>query len=141
MPRRLSLIFLLVVLVLAPIAAHAQQTTNPCTIAGLKANQNNPSTLPKCVNQIYIWSLGIGALLALLMTILGGYSYMTAAGNAERADSGKSYIWGSVIGLVLLFTAYLLLQTINPDLINFNIDALKKSGTQIQNPTGTPTRN
>jgi hypothetical protein len=141
MKKILTGLFIVAILLVPFSLAHAQQTTNPCTIAGLKANQNNPSTLPQCINQIYIWSLGIGALLALLMTILGGYSYMTAAGNAERADSGKSYIWGSVIGLVLLFTAYLLLQTINPDLINFNIDALKKSGTQIQNPTGTPTRN
>lgn len=107
------------------------QAANPCTKAGLDANNNAASTLPQCVNQIYIWSLGLAALLALLMTILGSYTYMTAAGNAERASSGISYIWGAVIGLVLLFTAYLLLNTINPDLVNFNF----KSYTELNQTT------
>ena len=120
--RVLIFIFLACVL-LTPLAL--AQAANPCTIEGLKANQNSPSTLPQCINQIYVWSLGIGALLALLMTILGGYTYMTAAGNAEQASTGISYIWGAAIGLALLFTAYLLLNTINPDLVNFSFESYK----------------
>ena len=107
-------------LLASPVLVSAAST---CTMEGLKANQNSPSTLPQCINQIYIWSLGIGALLALLMTIIGGYTYMTAAGNAEQAANGISYIWGAAIGLALLFTAYLLLNTINPDLVNFSFES------------------
>lgn len=84
------------------------------------------SSLPRCVNQIYIWSLGIAALLALFMIVIGGYITMTSAGNAQRAGKGKEYITSSVVGLILLFGAYLLLNTINPDLVNFNLDALDK---------------
>ena len=119
-------------IILAPAFAFA---ANPCTKAGLDASTDKASTLPACINQIYIWSLGIGALLALLMTIIGGYTYMTAAGNAEQASTGVSYIWGAVIGLALLFTAYLLLNTINPDLVNFNFDSYKGL-----NPTPPNTR-
>src|SRR3989344_4343220 len=132
---RFLIFIFLASLLLSPVAVFSQaQTPNPCTKAAIN-NQDAGSSLPKCINQIYVWSLGIGALLALLMTIIGGYTYMTAAGNAEQASTGVSYIWGAVIGLALLFTAYLLLNTINPDLVNFNFDSYKGL-----NPTPPNTR-
>ena len=108
-----------IMLLVAPIIV-AAQTPSACSAVGFAGNN---STFPKCVSQIYIWSLGLAGLLALLMTVIGAYSYMTAAGNAERAQRGTEMIWGSVIGLALLFGAYLLLNTINPDLTNFRIGA------------------
>ena len=98
-------------------------------VQGIQGQQAS-STLPKCINQIYVWSLGLSSLLAVLMVVLGGYYVMTSAGNAEQATKGKEYIWGAVIGLVLLFTAYLLLRVINPDLINlrFGNPACVKNG-------------
>ena len=135
MMKKFFLLFFILSLVVVPLLASA---ANPCTIEGLRANNNSPSTLPQCINQVYIWSLGIAALLALLMTIFGGYAYMTAAGNAEQAEKGKSYIWGAVIGLALLFTAYLLLNTINPDLVNFDFESFDELN-QTPPPAGTTT--
>ncbi|OGE94620.1 MAG: hypothetical protein A3B10_00505 [Candidatus Doudnabacteria bacterium RIFCSPLOWO2_01_FULL_44_21] len=86
------------------------------------------TSLPRLINQIYIWSLGIGALLALLMVIFGGYMYMTAAGNAEQASKGVEILWGAIIGLALLFSSYLILRTINPDLVNFSIRSVENLG-------------
>ncbi len=92
------------------------------------------TAFPTLISKIYIWSLGVGGLLALLMAVVGGYSYMTAAGNAERASKGTEMIWAAVIGLALLFGAYLLLSTINPDLVKFNIGSLNFN----QPTTNTP---
>ncbi len=86
------------------------------------------TTLPKLINQIYVWGLGISVLLALLMMVLGGYYIMTAAGNAEQSSKGKEYITASLIGVVIIFSAYLLLNEINPDLVNLNLDSLKNFG-------------
>lgn len=110
-------------ILITPLLALAQ--SNPCTLQGA-ANSGgaDPSQLPRCVNQIYVWSLGIAALLALLMMIIGGYSYMTSAGNAEQAGKGTEMIWSSIIGLALLFGAYLLLNTINPDLVKFPMTSI-----------------
>lgn len=119
--KKIILLGLMLVLAFSPYLTLAQSTTNPCTLEGLKANNNRVSTLPMCVNQIYKWSLGVGALLALLMTIAGGYYKMTASGNAEQSAKGTEMIWSSVIGLALLFGAFLLLRTINPDLVQFKI--------------------
>ncbi len=130
------LVILSIVLLIVPMFAFAQ-TTNPCTLAGIqnKSSEGAASTLPRCVNQIYVWSLGLAVLLALLMTVIGGYYYMTASGNAEQANKGKEFITGSLIGIVILFCAYLLLNQINPDLVNFNLDSLKGLDT---NQPATP---
>jgi hypothetical protein len=60
----------------------------------------------------------------MLMLILGGYYYMTAAGNAEQSGKGVEIIWSAIIGMALLFGAFLLLNTINPDLVTFPVDSL-----------------
>lgn len=127
-------VVLLLILLITPVFAFA--VANPCQITSSDGS-TPPSSLPKCVNQIYVWSLGLAALLAVLMVVLGGYLYMTAAGNAEQATKGKEYIWSSLIGLILLFLAYLLLNTINPDLVNFNTNSINC----LDNPTaaGCPT--
>lgn len=116
MKKFLPIFFL--VLLLVPFLALAQ-TVNPCSTAAVPQGGSAAQALPRCINQIYVWALGISALLAMLMLIIGGYYYMTASGNAERSSRGVEIIWSAVIGLVLLFGAYLLLNTINPDLVRF----------------------
>lgn len=100
---------LLLALALPQIAFGA----NPC------ADQSARPSLGKCVNQIYLWALGLSGILAVLMMVLGGYLVMTAGGNAQQSSKGKEYIMSSIVGLGLLFGAYLILNTINPDLVNF----------------------
>ena len=53
------------------------------------------------------------------MMVLGGYTVMTAGGNAQQSTKGKDMIMSSAVGLGLLFAAYIILNTINPDLVNF----------------------
>jgi hypothetical protein len=132
--KKTILITFLLAITFSPLIA-AAQTTNPCTVDAVRANPDRNSSLPTCVNQIYKWSLGIGVLLALLMCVLGGYYYMISAGNAELASRGKEFITGALIGLVILFCAYLLLNQINPDLVNFNLDSLDGLNNQNQTPT------
>ncbi len=110
-------------------------TPTPGGTGGGVPTKADTTTLPKLINQIYTWALGISALLALLMTVLGGYYYMTSGGNAEQASKGTEMIWGAIIGLVLLFGSYLILRTINPDLVNFKIDSVDQLNAP---PASTP---
>jgi hypothetical protein len=69
------------------------------------------------INAIYkfgIWAVGIAALL---MISIGGYMYITSAGNNSSMEKAKSVVTDAVIGLVLALTSYLLLYIINPDLV------------------------
>jgi hypothetical protein len=125
--------FLLVILLITPFLVAAQSTSNnPCTGNG---------DLGQCISRIYIWSLGISGLIAVVMCVFGGYLVMTARGNGQQASNGRSYITSSITGMVLLLAAYLLLNTINPDLTNFNVpDFMNVSPTPAPSPTPTPPR-
>jgi len=132
------------ILLFTPVFALAQsQAVNPCSLQGVKASpdQDASSTLPRCINQIYTWSLGVGALLALLMIVIGGYYFMTSSGNAERASKGKEYINSALIGLVILFCAYLILNEINPDFVNFNLKSIKGLNSAVEPAPLTTPRN
>lgn len=73
------------------------------------------------IARIYRYTVGIGGILATVMIIFGGIVYLTAGGNTGRIGEAKEYISNALIGLVLLFTSYLLLQTLNPDLVKLSM--------------------
>src|SRR3989344_2810229 len=98
-----------------PISAMAQEVP-PDT--GFTICQKQAG-LSVCIKQIYLLSLGLGSLVAMLMIVLGGYEYMTAGGNAEQVQKGKEHFVSALTGLVILFVAFILLYLINPDLVKF----------------------
>ena len=69
------------------------------------------------INWLYNYSIGIIALLALLAIIIGGFYWIIAGGNASRVSEAKSWINAAISGLVLALTSYLLLFTINSNLV------------------------
>lgn len=66
---------------------------------------------------IYRWSIPVGAVLAVIMIMIGGILWLTSAG-AERLSTAKTWITNAVIGLLLLVCSYVILNIINPDLVN-----------------------
>jgi len=48
--------------------------------------------------------------LALVMFIYGGIIWMTSSGNAEQVTKGKNIIIWATIGLVVIFSAYALVN-------------------------------
>lgn len=85
----------------------------------------------QAVYKFGIWAVGISALL---MISIGGFMYITSAGNNSSMEKAKSVITDAIIGLVLALTSYLILYIINPDLVN--IQKLAPIGVA---PTVTPT--
>ncbi len=72
--------------------------------------------LPQQIGNFYQWALGIGGLIALGVLIFGGILYTISAGNASRQDDAKQWITGSIVGLIILFGSWFILNTINPEL-------------------------
>jgi hypothetical protein len=114
--KKAQLFAILLLILVSPLTTLA---AGPCEVPA-----SGRPALGACVGQVYIWSIGIAGLLALFMMILGGYFYMTAAGNAQQAAKGKEFIMSALIGVVLLLGAYVLLNTINPNLVEFNNNAI-----------------
>jgi len=73
---------------------------------------------------IYNISIGLAAILAVIMIMAGGVLWLLAGGSPERVNNAKSYIFTSLIGLILVLSSYLLLQTLNPRLIELKMPAI-----------------
>ena len=70
------------------------------------------------VGNLYKFSLGIAGVAALAVMIYGAILYTTSAGNPSKQSDARAWITGAIWGLVLLLAAYLILYTINPDLVD-----------------------
>jgi hypothetical protein len=70
--------------------------------------------LARCINNIYTFAVAIGGFVAVLMFVLAGYFY--AQGGNENISKAKSFINSTLVGLLLLFGTYALLNTIDPNL-------------------------
>ncbi|MFA6963202.1 MAG: hypothetical protein WC227_00585 [Patescibacteria group bacterium] len=55
------------------------------------------------------WSAGIGAIIAFVFLIIGGFLYLTAGGNAESAKKGMQGILNAVIGLIIIALSYVMI--------------------------------
>lgn len=69
------------------------------------------------VQTVYHYLLGFAMIVAIVMVMIGGLQYLLAAGGASSTKEGKAKINNAVIGLILLFAAALILQTVNPRLL------------------------
>lgn len=87
------------------------------------ANCVNPSTqsFASAMPSIFKLLIGAGALVAIIILVLGALTYMFSdiAGNKKRAiDRIRNAMWA----IVLLLSSYLILYTVNPDLVMFKLD-------------------
>ncbi|MSR71733.1 MAG: hypothetical protein EXS50_03715 [Candidatus Taylorbacteria bacterium] len=64
--------------------------------------------------------IGLAAAFAVLMIVWGGLEYVIAATPGGKGD-GKQKIIDALLGLLLALSSYLLLYTLNPNLVKFNL--------------------
>lgn len=109
-------IITLVVVWLTTHTAHAQGL--PYTLLVPFPGQSDEVSGPaQYIKQAYSYGLGLGALLAMAMIVIGAVQYTLSEAVTSKEDA-KDRITKAVWGLVLLIAATLILNTLNPD---FNI--------------------
>lgn len=69
---------------------------------------------------IYIFNLGVamGAVLAFIAIAYSGMRILNAGGDPSAIEEARKRIINALLGLAVLLGSYLLLTTINPDLVN-----------------------
>lgn len=70
------------------------------------------------IKHLYVFALGIVGLTAFGAMVYGGIVYMSSAGNPSLQTEAKDRITKALLGLGLLLVSVLILNTINPDLVN-----------------------
>jgi hypothetical protein len=97
-------------------------------------NEGN-KTFPEYVATLYNLGLWIVGISAMFMLTVGGFMYLTSAGNTSAAGTAKGVIKDALIGLTLGLFAWLIVNTINPDLTTLNVSGLA-TGTSATPPAG-----
>lgn len=122
-----KIVFLLALLVFlgAAYSAFAYELIVPIPGPGNPGGKTDISSPTEYVKNIYTFGLGFGALLAILMIVIGGIQY-TVSESVGKKEDAKSRIESALLGLGLLLAAFIILRTINPDL---DIQTLRDPGT------------
>jgi hypothetical protein len=97
-------------------------------------NKVNSPTLPNLkveepgalINQFYNFFLIISGLLAFGTIVYGGVQRILGAGNPSKISDANEWIKNALIGLLLLFGAYIILNIINPRLVQLKLPELEE---------------
>lgn len=66
--------------------------------------------------------IALGAGFSVLVAIIGGVQYVAAGALPSAKTGAKERIVDAFVGLALVLTSYLILNSINPDLVNFKLE-------------------
>ncbi len=126
--------FITIVFIFFSFALYVQASSrllevNYPELFGQKLSQN--PTLPEYVKYIYNISFIIVVAIALGTAIYGGIIYMLSSGNPGLIKKARNQIFGGVTGIIILFSSYIVLYTINPSILIFSLPPLK--GINFQN--------
>jgi len=94
-----------------PGDVHAQLNKNfqcdPST--GLRCTE---TSVPQIFKTVINWALGIAFGVAVIFLIIGGFRYITAGGNEESAEKGKSSVINALIGIVIIVLSYVIVNVV-----------------------------
>lgn len=96
------------------------QTYTPLTKGGIPLVSGNVLDMQGLLNALLGLTVGVAALLAIIMIVIGGFQYMTTD-SAFKMGNAKERITSAIIGLLIVLAAVLILQTINPDIVSLDV--------------------
>lgn len=130
MKKLLGIISKISPFLLALLPAVALATTPYVPLEPLPfVSASNGTNLPALLQGLFQLLIIGGAGIATLMITIGGIQYMTGDALHQKAE-GRARIQNAAFGLIFLLFIYLLLRTINPQLLNFDLSHITQVGGQ-----------
>lgn len=138
--KKIVFIVLLFLLLASPVLA---QEINYPQLPGAEAPQDflrpgaaEPEDIPglwvKYIINLATWSAGIIAFLSL---VLGGIKFLISTGSPDKITDARKQISGALLGLMLILTAYFVLETLSPFFIDFTLPEIRDfSSSNIPSP-------
>ena len=80
-------------------------------------------TLQDYIRTIIDTALVIASVVAVAYLIVGGYQYITSSGNAEQAQAGRTTVLNAIIGLIIIFAAFVVIRFVMDRVVGFTPSA------------------
>ncbi len=106
-----------------PVSAQAKPYTLIVPFPGQNPQVSSPQDYIKA---LYTFGLGFGALLAMVMIVIGAVQYTASEAITSKEDA-KDRIQKAILGLILLIVATVILYTINPALPDLTEPTLQQT--------------
>ena len=85
----------------------------PITLGVSVGGVSEVSGLPEYINTVYRYLVSIILVVAIVMCVYGGFLYLVGSAGISSAQRGKQIIKDALVGMVIVLSAYAILQTIN----------------------------
>ena len=85
-----------------------------------ETGEMSSNLLARYIQAMYNYGLAIAGILAAIIMMAGGVIWLTSGGDSGKISQAKELITGSIAGIVILFSSWMILNTINPDLLKLN---------------------
>ena len=87
------------------------------TVPGVETPTTVKTALPEYLKYVFTFAIMVAGLLAFGALIYGGFSYLTSAGDPSKMKDGQDQIIAGILGLIIVLSSFLILNTINPQLV------------------------
>lgn len=71
------------------------------------------------IKDIMKYMIGIAGILGTIMLMYGGFLYIMGGAQSKMITDAQNHIVSAIVGIVLAATSYIILATVNTDLVNF----------------------
>ena len=96
----------LIILKTEPASAQGAWDAWRTYVPGGLQTRNLSQYIQSIINAVLL----LAGVVAVIYLIIGGYKYITASGNAESVAEAKTTIFNAIIGLVIIFAAYVIVD-------------------------------
>jgi hypothetical protein len=122
MRHRIIIFLIILPLLLYAPTVFAQEPCDGgfCPLVRSLPGVSDITSLSDVINALFGIIIGLGALLAVIMIMIGGFEYMASDAITSK-ESGRKKMLDAVIGLLLILGTVLFFSTINPDILRLEI--------------------
>jgi hypothetical protein len=118
--KKIFIILLFATILILPLATHSIGGCRELEVPIPGLTSTCLPVLPEYIVAIFNFALMIIGLICFGALLYGGFRYLTSAGKPAALADAKDQIFSALLGLIILLSSWLILNTINPELLILN---------------------
>ncbi len=92
------------------------------------ANEECTTNTAEFLPGLFRLAIMLATGLAVIMIMWGGFKYLYSDAFGKKSEA-KDIIWNAISGLLLAVSAWLIINTINPNMLNFDLTVINQVGS------------